>query len=76
MLPMKARARLLTVETTPTAAARQGGSPVVSKRLAQLEAEVAAGTRDARSLSVFSRAFVEKVAVTFPVDAFGPAKPW
>lgn len=52
------------------------GSTIVAARLAKLEAEVVAGTRDARSLVAFPVELVKRATVTFPEEAFGPPRPW
>lgn len=54
----------------------QFGCMVVAQRHAQLEAEVAAGLRDARSLVAFSADLVKRAKLAFPEEAFGPPKPW
>lgn len=76
MMPrMKARLQALPA-TAAVAALPLGGSPLVAARLAQLEQEVADGVRDARSLVAFPQDMVARAVVTFPTEAFGPAKPW
>ncbi|HEY4082735.1 MAG TPA: hypothetical protein VGM81_18780 [Burkholderiaceae bacterium] len=42
----------------------------IAARHARVEAEVAAKQRDAASLIVFSKKFVQSAKLTFPVDAF------
>jgi hypothetical protein len=49
---------------------------LVAARLATLEAEVARGERDARSLVVFSPEFVRATKVTFPNSPFGEPRDW
>ena len=48
----------------------------VGERLAQLEAQVAAGTRDARTLVLIPPELARQARLTFPVDAFGEPQPW
>ena len=48
----------------------------VAKRLAELEAQIAAGTRDARSLVLIPPELVVQARLTFPPDAFGQPQPW
>lgn len=55
---------------------RREGAPRVARRLEELEAEVAAGQRDARSLVAIPRETARDANVIFPIDAFGPPKPW
>lgn len=52
------------------------GSPVVAARLARLEAEVAAGTRDPRTLILIPRSMAIAATLEFPQDPFGPPQPW
>lgn len=49
---------------------------VVAKRHAALEAEVAVGKRDARSLVAIPEELAKTAHVAFPKDAFGKAKAW
>lgn len=63
-------------EQDDKAGLEQVGCMVVAQRHAQLEVEVAAGLRDARSLVVFSADMVKRAALTFPEEPFGPPKPW
>ena len=41
-----------------------------------IEAQVAAGTRDARSLVAIPEQLAKRARLTFPKDAFGKARPW
>lgn len=47
-------------------------APEVAHRHALVEAAVAAGLRDARSLLPISAEAVKRATLTFPKDAFGP----
>lgn len=58
------------------AGVEQLGCMVVAQRHAQLEAEVATGGRDARSLVAFSADLVKRAKLTFPEEPFGPPRPW
>lgn len=58
------------------AADTEGATDVVSRRHATLEAEVTAGTRDARSLVAVPRELARHADVTFPDEPFGTAQPW
>lgn len=49
---------------------------VLTQRHAALEAQVAAGTRDARSLVAVPADLAKRARLTFPKDAFGEAQPW
>lgn len=49
---------------------------VVAERLAPLEAEVAAGIRDARSLVLISREVAVSAELSFPKDPYGVPEDW
>lgn len=49
---------------------------VIAQRHAQLEAEIAAGQRDARSLVALPADLVKRAELAFPEEPFGPPKPW
>jgi len=57
-------------------AAVDSSADVLAQRHAALEAQVVAGTRDARSLVAVPAELVTRARLTFPKDAFGKAKPW
>ena len=57
-------------------AAADSAADVVTQRHAAFEAQVAAGTRDARSLVAVPAALVRRARLTFPKDAFGKVQPW
>lgn len=48
----------------------------LAQRHAALEAQVAAGRRDARSLVAVPVDLAKRARLTFPKDAFGKAQPW
>ena len=48
----------------------------IAMRLAQMEAQVAAEQRDARSLVAIPAHLALSAKVTFPKDAFGAPEPW
>lgn len=48
----------------------------LAQRHAKLEAQVAAGARDARSLVAVPVELAQRARVAFPKDAFGKAEPW
>ncbi|MFT3818839.1 MAG: helix-turn-helix domain-containing protein [Rubrivivax sp.] len=48
----------------------------LAQRHAALEAQVAAGTRDARSLVAVPADLARRARLAFPKDAFGKAGPW
>ncbi|MBS0437096.1 MAG: hypothetical protein JSR75_19795 [Proteobacteria bacterium] len=55
---------------------KDAGAPEVAHRHALVEAEVAAGLRDARSLIAISAEAAKRATLTFPKDAFGPPQAW
>jgi transcriptional regulator with XRE-family HTH domain len=58
------------------AAGVDASTDVLAQRHARLEAQVAGGTRDARSLVVIPAELAKRARLTFPKDAFGKAQPW
>lgn len=48
----------------------------LAQRHATLEAQVAAGTRDARSLVAVPVELAKRARLAFPKDAFGKTQPW
>lgn len=58
---------------TPTST---GSAEEIARARAQLEAEVVAGKRDARTLVLVPAELARAAKVTFPRDAFGKPKPW
>lgn len=48
----------------------------ITRRKKLLEAQVVAGTRDARSLVAIPRKMAKESRVTFPKYAFGKVRPW
>ena len=68
---------LVTAEDSALVGA--GVDPVaveLAKRHTKLEAQVAAGTRDAQSLVLIPAELALRARVTFPKDAFGEPQPW
>jgi len=57
-------------------AAADSPADVLAQRHAALEAQVAAGTRDARSLVAVPAELAKRARLSFPKDAFGKAQPW
>jgi len=53
-----------------------GGAAFIAERLARLEAQVATGERDARTLGLIPRELAMRPKLTFPADAFGLAETW
>lgn len=53
-----------------------GGADVVAERLARLEAEVAAGIRDARSLVLIPREVALSAELCFPKNPYGAPEDW
>lgn len=51
-------------------------SDVVAERLARMEAEVAAGVRDARSLVLIPREIAVSAELSFPKDPYGVPEDW
>lgn len=52
------------------------GAEVVVERLERLEAEVAAGIRDARSLVLIPREIAARAELTFPENPYGAPQDW
>jgi hypothetical protein len=51
-------------------------SDSITRRKKLLEAQVVAGTRDARSLVAIPQKMAKESRVTFPKHAFGKVRPW
>lgn len=54
----------------------QGTQLPLAERHARLEAQVASGLRDARSLVAIPAELARNSKVTWPKNAFGKPKPW
>lgn len=59
-----------------TMLAASPSSDVIARRMKALEAQVVAGTRDARSLVAIPRKLAKESRVTFPKHAFGKVRSW
>lgn len=70
------RRRINTQRLRLHAAAQAGLTQAIEARLAQLEAEVARGERDARSLVAIPAAFARDARVTFPASPLGEPIDW
>lgn len=58
------------------AAGVNSSADVLAQRHARLETQVAAGTRDARSLVAVPADLAKRARLIFPKEAFGKAQPW
>lgn len=59
-----------------SASEARAGAKLVAERLARLEAEVAAGVRDARSLVLIPRELAVRAELSFPKDPYGAPQDW